>query len=161
MGRKPRERRLSRPRPGYRFARWQPRGHQSRGAIRQEFIRLRDHSSKPAQYGPALRTLRRREDQTDYHYLSARGCRLGPQVDGARGAVWKACPHDVTNWCPELENRRKNGTLLDANPQNRYRLRWREAVRDPSTSSALLTSLRMTVSADRAGKSAITFAINF
>src|SRR5713101_806080 len=38
--------------------------------------------------------------------------------------------------------------------QNRYRLRWREAVRDPSTSFALLTSLRMTVSADRAGNSA-------
>src|SRR5712692_1667025 len=41
--------------------------------------------------------------------------------------------------------------------QNRYRLRWREAVRDPSTSFALLTSLRMTVSADRGGKSATHF----
>ncbi len=49
----------------------------------------------------------------------------------------------------------------DANPQNRYRLRWREAVRDPSTSFALLTSRRMTVSADRGGKSAITFTTNF
>src|SRR6266851_150458 len=48
----------------------------------------------------------------------------------------------------------------DANPQNRYRLRSREAVRDPSTSFALLT-LRMTIGADRAGKSAITFTINF
>jgi hypothetical protein len=49
----------------------------------------------------------------------------------------------------------------DANPQNRYRLRRREAVRDPSTSFALLTSRRMTVSADRGGKSAITFTTNF
>src|SRR5712692_8306116 len=31
--------------------------------------------------------------------------------------------------------------VWEANPQNRYRLRWREAVRDPSTSFALLTSL--------------------
>src|SRR6266446_4612081 len=43
-----------------------------------------------------------------------------------------------------------------ARAQNRYRLRWREAVRDPSTSFALLTSLRVTVSTDWAGKSAIT-----
>jgi len=28
--------------------------------------------------------------------------------------------------------------------QNRYRLRWREAVRDPSTALALLASVRMT-----------------
>jgi hypothetical protein len=49
----------------------------------------------------------------------------------------------------------------NSNPQNRYRLRWREAVRDPSTSFALLTSLKMTVSADRAGKSAITLTTNF
>src|SRR5712692_5221911 len=37
-------------------------------------------------------------------------------------------------------NSLKNRThLQDDNPQNRYRLRWREAVRDPSTSFALLT----------------------
>src|SRR6266446_8481558 len=36
-----------------------------------------------------------------------------------------------------------------------------EAVRDPSPSFALLTSVRMTVSADRDGKSAITFTTNF
>ena len=62
---------------------------------------------------------------------------------------------------PQLGEGRLNQIGLEptrhADSQNRYRLRWREAVRDPSTSFALLTSLRMTVSADRAGKSAITF----
>src|SRR5579864_4645122 len=36
-----------------------------------------------------------------------------------------------------------------------------EAGRDPSTSFALLTSLKMTVSADLAGMSAITFTTNY
>ncbi len=40
-------------------------------------------------------------------------------------------------------------------------LRWREAVRDPSISLALVTSLKVTVSADLAVMSAITFTTNY
>jgi hypothetical protein len=39
---------------------------------------------------------------------------------------------------------KQSRTQQEANRPNGYRLRWREAVRDPSTSFALLTSLRMT-----------------